>query len=67
VLRRIVGLCRDEVVEGWKRLHNVDLHNFYAGHVAHMTEMRNLYKILVRKLKGRNCSKALGIYGKIIF
>jgi hypothetical protein len=52
VLRRIFGPKREEVVGGWRRLHNKKLHNFYtspkiirvinsrtmkwAGHVAHM-------------------------------
>jgi hypothetical protein len=49
------------VVEGWRRLHNEELHNFYtspnnirviksrrrgAGHAARMREMRNTYKVL---------------------
>jgi hypothetical protein len=56
------------VVGSWRRLHNEELHNLYAspniimviksrrmiwvGHVVHMGEMRNAYKILVGKLKG---------------
>jgi hypothetical protein len=52
VLRRIFGLKRDEVVGGWRKLHNVELHKFcsspsiiimiksrrmvWAGHVACM-------------------------------
>jgi hypothetical protein len=59
VMRRIFGPKRDEVVGGWKRLHNEKLHNLYAspnilrvvksrrmrwvGHVARMEEMRNVY------------------------
>jgi hypothetical protein len=35
------------------------------GNVACMGEMRNAYKILVRKLKGRDHSEDLGIDGKI--
>jgi hypothetical protein len=50
-------------------MHNEELHNLYAssnivwvimlrrmrwsGHVAHMGEMRNAYKILVGKLEGK--------------
>jgi hypothetical protein len=30
VLRRIFGLKRDEVVEGWGKLHNEELHNLYC-------------------------------------
>jgi hypothetical protein len=46
VLRRIFGPKREEVAGGWRRLHNEELHNFYApsksrkmilaGHVARM-------------------------------
>jgi hypothetical protein len=52
VLWRIFGLKRDEVTEGWRKVHNEELHNLYdspskirmtksrrmrwAGHVAHM-------------------------------
>jgi hypothetical protein len=51
VLRRILGPKRDEVIGGWRKLHNEELHNFYcspiitriksrrmrwAGHVAQM-------------------------------
>jgi hypothetical protein len=50
VLRRIFGPKRDEVTEGWRKLHNEELHNLYsssiimiksrrmrwAGHVARM-------------------------------
>jgi hypothetical protein len=31
VLRRIFGPKREEVVGGWKRLHNEELHNLYAS------------------------------------
>jgi hypothetical protein len=63
MLRGIFGPKREEVAGGWRRLHNEELHNLYAspniirvrksgsvvraGHVAHMGEMRNAYKILV--------------------
>jgi hypothetical protein len=52
VLRKIFGPKRDEVMGGWRKLHNEELHNFYslpsviriiksrrmrlAGHVAFM-------------------------------
>jgi hypothetical protein len=54
----------EEVAGGWRRLHNEKLHNLYtspntirvlqlrkrwAGHVAHIGEIRNAYKILVGK------------------
>jgi len=31
VLRRIFGPKREEVVGGWRRLHNEELHNLYAS------------------------------------
>jgi hypothetical protein len=58
VLRGIFGTKGDEVTEGRRKLHSEDLHNLYssaniirviksrrmrwAGHVAHITEMRNV-------------------------
>jgi hypothetical protein len=30
VLRRIFGLKRDEVIGGWRKLHNEKLHNLYS-------------------------------------
>jgi hypothetical protein len=30
VLRRIFGLKRGEVTEGWRKLHNAELHNLYS-------------------------------------
>jgi hypothetical protein len=62
VLRRMFGPKREEVVGGWRRQHNEELHNLYAspnvirviksrrmiwGHVARMGDMRNAYRILV--------------------
>jgi hypothetical protein len=57
------------VVGGWRRLHNEELHNLYAspniirviksrimrwaGHVTGIREMRNAYRILVRKPEGK--------------
>jgi hypothetical protein len=29
VLRRILGPKRDEVIGGWRKLHNEELHNLY--------------------------------------
>jgi hypothetical protein len=58
VLRRIFGPKRDEVIGGWRKLHNEELHNLYcspsiigmimsrrmrwAGHVARMGRRRIL-------------------------
>jgi hypothetical protein len=69
VLRRIFGLKRDEVIGGWRKLHNEKLHNLYcspsiiriiksrrmrwAGHVARMGENRNAYRILVGNPEGK--------------
>jgi hypothetical protein len=63
VLRRIFGPKRDEVMGGWGKLHNEELHDLYcspsisriiksrrmrwAGHVARMGEKRNVYRLLV--------------------
>jgi hypothetical protein len=65
---RIFGPKRDEVIGGWKKLHN-ELHGLYsspsivrvskarrmrwAGHVARMGEVRGAYNILVGKPEGR--------------
>jgi hypothetical protein len=62
VLRRIIGLKRDEVMGGWRRLHNEELRDLYssksrkkwwAGHVAQMGEKRNAYRLLVGKPEGK--------------
>jgi hypothetical protein len=31
VLRRIFGLKRDEVTEGWRKLHNKEFHDLYCS------------------------------------
>jgi hypothetical protein len=65
VLRQIFGSKREDVVGGWRRLHNEELRNLYAspdvirvikamvlrwsGHTACVTGMRNSYNILVEK------------------
>jgi hypothetical protein len=69
VLRRMSGPKRDEVMGGWRKLHNEELHNLYAspniirmiksrrmrwaGHVARMGEKRDGYRILVGKPEGK--------------
>ena len=69
VLRRILGLRRDEVTGEWRRLHNEELSDLYsspnivrviksrrmrwAGHVACMSEERGVYRVLVGKPEGR--------------
>jgi hypothetical protein len=68
VLRRIFGPKRDEVIGGWRKLHNEELHKFYftpdiiriiksmkiiwAGHVARIGQKRNAYRIYMRKSEG---------------
>jgi hypothetical protein len=69
VLRKIFGWKRDEVIGGWRKLHNEELHNLYcspstiriiksrrirwAAHVVRMGEKRNAYSILVGKPEGK--------------
>jgi hypothetical protein len=63
------GPQREEMMGGWRRLHNEELHNLYtspniirmiksrkirwSGHVARMEEMKNAYSILVGKHEGK--------------
>jgi hypothetical protein len=70
VLRRIFGLKRDEVLGGWRKLHDEELHNLYsspnvirmimsrkmrwAAHVARMEETRKFIGLLVESQKERN-------------
>jgi hypothetical protein len=65
VLRRILGLKRDEVVRDWRRLRNEELHNLYtsqnittvvksrrvrlADHVVHKGKMKNACNIVAGK------------------
>jgi hypothetical protein len=69
MLRRIFGPKRDEVIGGWRKLHNEMLHNVYcspsiirmiklkrmrwAGHVARMGEKRKAHRILMGNPKGK--------------
>jgi hypothetical protein len=63
MMRIIFGPKRDEVIGGWRKMYNEELHNLYstpniirmrwAGHVARMGEKRNAYRILVRKPEGK--------------
>jgi hypothetical protein len=70
VLRRIFGPKRDEVMGGWRKLHNEELHKLYSSpnlirviklrrmrwtwHVARTGQMRDAYRILVVKPEGKN-------------
>jgi hypothetical protein len=59
-LRRIFGPKRDEVMGGWRKLHNEELHNLYSSpsmkwavRVARMEEKRNVYRLLIGKPEGK--------------
>jgi hypothetical protein len=70
-----LDLKRDEVIGGWKNLHNKELHNLYCspsiirmlklsklrlvGHMARMGEKRNTYKIKVTS-KSRYDQQSVG-------
>jgi hypothetical protein len=42
-LRRIFGLKRDEVTEGWRKLHNEELHHLYSlPSIIRMTKARRM-------------------------
>jgi hypothetical protein len=80
VLRRIFGPKRDEVLGGWKKLYNQELHDLYsspsitriiksrkvrsAGHVAQMWKNRNTYRLLVGKPEGKD-DQDVGGYVKL--
>jgi hypothetical protein len=69
VLRRIFGPKRDEVTAEYRKFHGEKLHNLYlppdvirqiksrrmrwVGHVSHMGQGRNMYRVLVGKPEGR--------------
>jgi hypothetical protein len=73
VLRRIFGPKRAEVMAGWTKLHNEELHDLYflqsiirmiksmkirwVGHVARMGEKRNMYRLLVGKQEGKESTR----------
>jgi len=73
---------RKEIAGGWKRLHNEELHNFYASqntirvnssrtvrwadHVARMGEMRKAYKTLTGKPERKRPLGRLRVDGRII-
>jgi hypothetical protein len=66
-----------EVAGGWRRLHNEELRNLcvsrnfirviksrrmrWSWHVARMGEIRNAYKILVKKPEGKRPIEYLGL------
>jgi len=70
------------VTGDWRKLRNEELRNLYASpnivrvikamrmrwevHTARVLKMRNVYKILVKELKGIHRSEDLGMGGNII-
>jgi hypothetical protein len=70
VPRRVLGPERDEVIRGWKKLHNEEHHKLFSspsiirviksrrimgeGHVARMGDKSNAYKSLVGKPEGKS-------------
>jgi hypothetical protein len=69
MLRRISGPKRGEVIGGWRKQYNVELHNLFsstsimrmvksrrtrwAGNLARLGEKRNAYMILVETPEGK--------------
>jgi hypothetical protein len=82
VLRRIFLRKRDKVIGDWRKLHNEELHNLYssqniirqiksrkirwAGHVARMGEVRNVYRVLVGCQKERDHLEDQGVNGRMV-
>jgi hypothetical protein len=74
VLRRVSAPKRNEIIEGCRKLHNVEFHNCYSSpnlirminssrmrwevHAACMGETRNANRVLMEKLKEK---RPLGI------
>jgi hypothetical protein len=63
LLKKIFGMKRDEVMGGWRKLHNEEQRDLYlqniiriiklwrirlAGQVAQIGERRNLYRLMAR-------------------
>jgi hypothetical protein len=81
-LRRIFAPKKDDVAEGWRKLHDEELRNLYsspnivrmigsrrmrwAGNVTCTREMRNACKILAGKPEEKIQSEEIGIDGSII-
>jgi CTP synthase (UTP-ammonia lyase) len=68
-LKRMFGPNRDEIIRGWRKLHDEEFHNLnsspniikmiksrrikWLGHVARMGEKRIAYRDLLVKLEGK--------------
>jgi hypothetical protein len=79
MLRRIFGPKEEDVIAGWKRLHDEEHHNLYSSPnnimaiksrrtrwaelVAHISQMRSTCRILVKKSLGK---MDLGVDRRII-
>jgi hypothetical protein len=63
VLRRIFGPKRDEVIGGWRKLHNEELHNLYCSRsiIRMITSRRMRWAGHVARLGGREMGKPEGI------
>jgi hypothetical protein len=75
VLRRIFGPRRDKVTGGWRKLHNVELHNSYSSpNIIRVIKSRRMRwerrevctKFWLESLKGRDLSEVLGADGRNI-
>jgi hypothetical protein len=58
VVKRKIGPKREEVVGGWRGLHNENLHNLYASPsvirvITSMDEMKYEHRILNGKCEGK--------------
>jgi hypothetical protein len=69
VQRRLFGLKRDDVTGEWRKLHDEELSDLYSppniirviklrkmrwvGHVAHIGETREVYRVVVEKPDGK--------------
>jgi hypothetical protein len=74
--RGVFGPKTEEVVGGWRRLHNNELHNFYdlewlsqedemGGALARIGDTRNAYKILIGKTEWKRQFGRSNVGGKI--
>ena len=69
LIRKIFGAKKDEITGEWRKLHKAEQHALYsspniirslksrrlrwAGHIAHMEQSRNVYRVLVGKPEGK--------------
>ena len=82
VVRKIFGAKKDEITGEWRKLHNAELHALYsspnvirclksrrlrwAGHLAHMEQFKNAYRILVGKPESKRPLGRPDVDGRII-